>query len=116
VAVTRPKEAGEIWLSTGEIVPVSSPACLLAGIKQYEAAGKKINVAYLYDKELGIKVVADKAFYALDASNPKAPVAVPFLLKKDAEAHAARTNGKLATYAEALGLTPATVVATTSTK
>jgi len=111
VAVTRPKEAGEIWLATGEIVPVSSPSCLLAGVKQYEAAGKKVNVAYLYDKALGIKVVADKAFYALDTSNPKAPVGVPFLLKKDAEAYAAKSNGRLATFAEALGQASATVTA-----
>jgi NitT/TauT family transport system substrate-binding protein len=116
--VTRPKEAGEMWLSTGEIVVASSPACLLAGVKQYEAAGKKVKVAYLYDKALGIKVVADKAFYAMDASNPKAPLAVPFLLKKDAEAYAAKTNARLATYAEALGQATATVVAsgTASTK
>lgn len=103
-AVTRPKEAGEIWLAGGEIVPVSSPACLLAGIRQYEAAGKKVSVAYLYDKELGIKVFADKAFYAVDTSDPKKPVVTPYLLKKDAEAHAARVKGRLATYAEALGL------------
>jgi NitT/TauT family transport system substrate-binding protein len=114
VPVTRPKEAGEIWLSSGEIVPVSSPACLLAGVKQFEAAGRKVNVAYLYDKALGIKVVADKAFYAVDTSNPKVPVAVPFLLRKDAEAHAARTQGRLATYAEALGQASATVVAATT--
>jgi NitT/TauT family transport system substrate-binding protein len=107
-----------MWLSTGEIVVASSPACLLAGVKQYEAAGKKVKVAYLYDKALGIKVVADKAFYAMDASNPKAPLAVPFLLKKDAEAYAAKTNARLATYAEALGQATATVVAsgTASTK
>jgi NitT/TauT family transport system substrate-binding protein len=103
-AVTRPKEAGEIWLASGEIVPVSSPACLLAGVRQFEAEKKKVQVAYLFDKELGIKVFADKAFYSVDASNPKSPVVTPFLLKKDAEAHAARSNGKLATYAEALNL------------
>jgi NitT/TauT family transport system substrate-binding protein len=114
VPVTRPKDAGEIWLASGEIVAVSSPACLLAGVKQYEAAGKKVNVAYLYDKALGIKVVADKAFYALDTSNPKAPVAVPFLLKKDAEAYAAKSNGRLATFAEALGQASAVVVASTA--
>ncbi|RZL38647.1 MAG: ABC transporter substrate-binding protein [Rubrivivax sp.] len=111
VSVTRPKEAGEIWLASGEIVPLSSPACLLAGVKQYEAAGKKVNVAYLYDKALGIKVVADKAYYAVDASNPKAPVAVPFLLKKDAEAYAAKSNGKLATFAEALSQASVTLAA-----
>ena len=47
----------------------------------------------------------------MDASNPKAPQAVPFLLKKDAEAYAAKSNGKLATYAEALVQASATVVA-----
>lgn len=103
-AVARPKEAGEIWLATGEIVPVSSPACLLAGVRQYEAEKKKVTVAYLFDKELGIKVFADKAFYSVEANGPKGPVATPFLLKKDAEAHAARTQGKVATFAEALNL------------
>ena len=33
---------------------------------------------------------------------PKKPDVVPFLLKKDAEAYAAKNGGKLATYAEAL--------------
>jgi NitT/TauT family transport system substrate-binding protein len=104
VAVTRPKEAGEIWLADGEIVPTSSPACTLAGIRQYEAAGRKVAVAYLFDKALGIKVFADKAFYAMDMRDAKNPQAVPFLLKKDAEAAAAQSGGRLATYAEALGL------------
>ncbi len=109
--VTRPKEAGEIWIKGGDIVPVSSPACLLAGIRKYEAEGKKIGAAYLFDKQLGIKVFADKAFYALDTKDPKKPQAVPFLLKKDAEAHAAKVGGKLATYAEALTAVTGTTVA-----
>jgi len=52
--------------------------------------------------QLGIKVFADAAFYAIkpDAKNPSV---VPFLLKKDAEAFAAKNGGKLATYTEALG-------------
>lgn len=104
VAVTRPKEAGEIWLVDGEIVPTSSPACTLAGIRQYEAAGRKVATAYVFDKALGIKVFADKAFYAMDTRDAKNPQAVPFLLKKDAEAAAAQSGGRLATYAEALGL------------
>ena len=40
------------------------------------------------------------------AGDPKKPEIVPFLLKKDAEAHAAKIGGKLATYAEALGASP----------
>jgi NitT/TauT family transport system substrate-binding protein len=102
-AITRPKDAGEIWLAGGEIVPVSSPTCLLAGIRQYEGESKKVSVAYVFDKELGIKVFADKAFYAVEGAGSKNPM-VPFLLKKDAEAHAAKTGGKLATYAQALDI------------
>jgi NitT/TauT family transport system substrate-binding protein len=113
VAVTRPKDAGEIWLADGEIVPTSSPACTLAGIRQYEAAGRKVAVAYLFDKALGIKVFADKAFYAMDMRDAKNPQAVPYLLKKDAEAAAAQMGGKLATYAEALGLSAMKLAAAT---
>jgi len=82
-------------------VPFSSPVCALLGVKKFTAEGKKFNAVYLVDHELGIKVFADAAFYAIkpDAKNP---VVVPFLLKKDAEAYAAKNGGKLATYTEAL--------------
>lgn len=114
--ITRPKEAGEIWLANGEIVPVSSPACLLAGIRQFEAQGQAVGVAYLYDKALGIKVFADKAFYAVDASDPAKVQMVPFLLKGDAQAHADKVKGRLATYAEALGLANSRVALANPTK
>ena len=83
-------------------MPFSSALCTLAGIRKYEAEGKKIGVAYVFDKSLGIKMFADKAFYAVNATDPKKPQIVPFLLKKDAEAHVAKGGGKLSTYAEAL--------------
>jgi NitT/TauT family transport system substrate-binding protein len=54
------------------------------------------------DRALGIKVFADKAFYAIGGTEPKKPEVVPFLLKKDAEAHAAKIGGKLANYTDAL--------------
>jgi NitT/TauT family transport system substrate-binding protein len=103
VAVTRPKEAGQIWIQGGDIIPFSSPACTLAGVKKYTADGKKIGAVYLVDRALGIKVFADKAFYAIGGTEPKKPEVVPFLLKKDAEAHAAKIGGKLANYTDALG-------------
>jgi NitT/TauT family transport system substrate-binding protein len=101
-AVVNPKEAGEVWVDGGGVEPYSSPLCTLGAVAKLEAAGKKVRVAYLIDKSLGIKVFADKAFYAVNASDAKKPVIVPFLLKKDAEDHAARIGGKLASYAEAL--------------
>ena len=105
VPVTRPKEAGQIWIQGGDIHTFSSPACTLAGVKKYTAEGKKLGAVYLVDRALGIKVFADKAFYAMGGKDPKKPEVVPFLLKKDAEAHAARIGGKLASYADALGQT-----------
>ena len=99
--VNDPKLVGEVWIQGGDIVPFSSPVCALLGVKKFTSEGKKFNAVYLVDHELGIKVLADAAFYAIkpDAKNP---TVVPFLLKKDAEAYAAKNGGKLATYAEAL--------------
>ncbi len=103
VPVTRPKEAGQIWIQGGDILSFSSPACTLAGVKKYTAEGKKLGAVYLVDRALGIKVFADRAFFAVGGKDPKKPELVPFLLRKDAEAYAAKIGGKLATYADALG-------------
>jgi len=100
-AITRPKEAGEIWLDGGDIVPLSSPVCTFMGIRKYQDAGKKIAVVYLFDQGLGIKVFADRAFYAVNGSGAKLDV-VPFLLKKDAETSAAKSGGTVATYEQVL--------------
>jgi len=101
-AITQPKEAGEVWIDGVGMEPHASPVCTLAAIDKAQAAGKKVRVAYLTDNALGIKVFADKAFYAVNASDPKKPAILPFLLKKDAEAKAQAIGGKLATYSEAL--------------
>jgi NitT/TauT family transport system substrate-binding protein len=102
VAVSNPREVGEIWIEGGDIVPFSSPACTLRGVKKFTAAGKKLNAVYLVDHELGIKVFADAAFYSVGGKDPQQPEVVPFLLRRDAQAYADKNNGKLATYTEAL--------------
>ena len=99
--ITRPKDAGEIWIEGGDIVPLSSPACTFMGIKKYQDAGKKIAVVYLFDQGLGIKVFADRAFYAVNGTGAKLDI-VPFLLKKDAETSAAKSGGTVATYEQVL--------------
>jgi len=101
VPVNDPKLAGQVWIKGGDIVSFSSPVCTLLGVKKYTAEGKEFNAVYLVDHELGIKVFADAAFYAIKPDTKK-PDVVPFLLKKDAEAHAAKNGGKVSTYAEAL--------------
>jgi NitT/TauT family transport system substrate-binding protein len=99
--VKNPKEAGQIWIEDGDIVPFSSPVCTLLGVKKFTGQGKKLNAVYLVDHTLGIKLFADAAFYAI-GQDPKKPDMVPFMLKKDAEAYAAKIDGKPGTYADAL--------------
>jgi len=108
--ISDPKEAGEVWIEGANITTFSTPNCTLAAIKKYQSEGKNIDVGYLWDHTFGIKLFADKAFYALSAKNPKKPVIVPFLLKKDAEAYAVKIGGKLADYDEALAAATVTVI------
>lgn len=98
-AVAHPSDAGEIWLEGGDIVPLSSATCTLRGVRQYQEGGKKISVAYVYDKALGIKVFADRAFYAMSGVKDEI---LPFLLKKDAEAHAAKSGKTVLSYTQAM--------------
>lgn len=106
--ITRPREAGEVWIEGAAApTPHASPVCTLVAVSRAQAAGRKVNVAYVYDKALGIKVFADKAFYAVNATDPKKPVVVPFLLKKDAEAHATSIGGRVVAYPDAMALAAA---------
>jgi NitT/TauT family transport system substrate-binding protein len=99
--VTEPRKAGEVWLDGEGILPFSSAACTLGAFAEFKAQGKKINVAYVYDTERGIKLFADQAFYAVATTADKTDIA-PFLLKKDAEAYAAKVSGKVVGFDEAL--------------
>ncbi len=107
-AITKPRDGGEIWIEGGEVVPFSSQGCTLLGVRKFTGEGKKLRAVYLYDRGLGIKVFADKAFYAFSDKEGKQAEAIPFLLKKDAQAHATKTGGRLLTYNEVLGTTTTT--------
>ena len=102
VAISKPRESGQIWIAGGDIVSFSSASCTLAGANKYRTEGKKLGAVYLVDQALGIKMFADKAFYAIGGKDPKKPEIVPFLLKKDAEAHAVKIGGRLGGYDDAL--------------
>lgn len=100
--ITKTIDAGEVWVKGGDITAYSSAVCMLGAIKALQAQGKQIGVAFLFDQNLGIKLFADKAFYALNDKDPKHPVVEPFLLKKDAEAAAGKLGGRLASYEQVL--------------
>ncbi|CCD93205.1 ABC transporter substrate-binding protein [Bradyrhizobium sp. ORS 375] len=97
--ITEPRKAGEVWVDGEGISAFSSAACTLGAYADYKAKGKKINVAYVFDTARGIKLFADQAFFA--AANGEI---APFLLKKDAEAYAAKIGGKVMGLDEAVKL------------
>jgi len=102
--IKAPRDGGEVWIEDGALTAYSSTMCTLGGIKQALTQGKKIGVAFVFDKTFGIKLFADNAFYSLNAKDPKKLEIMPFLLKKDAEAWAAKSGGRLATYTEVLAV------------
>jgi NitT/TauT family transport system substrate-binding protein len=98
--IVNPRKAAEIWTEDG-IKIFASATCMFGGMAEQQKKGKKAAVAYLFDDTRGIKLFADQAFYVLASQGGKVEV-VPFLLKKDAEAYAAKTNGKVLMYADAM--------------
>ncbi|MFG1299354.1 ABC transporter substrate-binding protein [Xanthobacter sp. V3C-3] len=101
VSVTEPRKAGEIWIEGEGIKPYSSPACTLGALAELTQQGKKASMTYLFDTARGIKLFASEAFFAVSTKDGKTEV-LPFLLKADAEASAAKSGGKVMGLGEAL--------------
>lgn len=101
VKVSEPRKAGEIWVEGEGIKPYSSAACTLGALAELNAAGKKINMTYLFDTARGIKLFATDAFYAVSTKDGKTEIQ-PFMLKADAEAAAAKGGGKVLPFTDAL--------------
>ena len=97
--IDEPRKAGEIGVDGESIQPFSSAACTLGAYAEIKAKGKKINMAYVYDTTRGIKLFADQAFFTVGAGKGEI---TPFMLKKDAEAHAAKIGGKVVSFTDAL--------------
>jgi sulfonate transport system substrate-binding protein len=95
--ITDPRKSGEVWVDDIGILPFSNAACTLGAYADFKAKGKKIDVAYVFDTERGIKLFADQAFFAVAGSE-----IAPFLLKKDAEAYAAKISGKVLGFDDAV--------------
>ena len=92
-----PRKAGEVWVEEGGILPFASAVCTLGAYADFKAKGTKINVAYVFDTSRGIKLFADQAFFAVGGGE-----IAPFLLRKDAEAYAAKIDGKVLGFEDAV--------------
>jgi NitT/TauT family transport system substrate-binding protein len=95
--IADPRKAGEVWVDDEGILPFASATCTLGAYADFRAKGKKIDVTYVFDAARGIKLFADQAFFAVSGTD-----IVPFLLKKDAEAYAARSGGKVLGFEDAV--------------
>ena len=95
--IADPRKAGEVWVDDLGILPFSSATCTLGAYADFKAKGKKIDVTYVFDTARGIKLFADQAFFAVSGGD-----IAPFLLKKDAEAYAAKSGGKVLGFEEAV--------------
>ncbi len=95
--IADPHKSGEVWVDGEGILPFSSATCTLGAYADFKAKGKKINVTYVFDTARGIKLFADQAFFAVAGGD-----IAPFLLKKDAETYAAKNNGKVLGFEDAV--------------
>lgn len=95
--IAEPRKSGEVWVDGDGIMPFSSARCTLGAYADFKAKGKKINVTYVFDAARGIKLFADQAFFAVAGDD-----IAPFLLKKDAEAYAAKSSGKVLGFEDAV--------------
>ena len=95
--IVDPKKAGQIWVDGETKVRLYKdvPSTFLA-LNQLEKDGKTVRVAFVHDREAGLKLFADKVWYFRKDADIAA-----FLEKSGAEKWAQANNGNLLTYAEA---------------
>jgi NitT/TauT family transport system substrate-binding protein len=101
-AVTNPKEAGQIWVAGEPKVRLynSIPATFQA-LKVLEKHGQKVRVTFVHDAETGLKLFADKVWYALTGDELAA-----FLEKSKAEKWAESHQGNVIDFSNVRQLAP----------
>ncbi|MBU2531699.1 MAG: ABC transporter substrate-binding protein [Alphaproteobacteria bacterium] len=88
----------EIWHSREGISTYPDLAGFLKAVSKFNAVGQKLNATYVYDKETGLKLFGKTAFYVAEPDGAFST----FMRKKEADAYAAKTNGKVTDFAGAL--------------
>ena len=94
-AITDFKRVAQVWVA-GEpkVRAYASPESAFADLKKLEAAGKKIRVVYAQDRNSGIKLLAQQAWFAADAKGQLHA----FLQKDAASEWAASNKGRVLDY------------------
>ena len=105
-AVTDDKRAAQVWVA-GEpkVRAYASIESAFADVKRLEASGRKVRVVYAQDRELGLKLLANQAWFAADGKGQLSA----FLLKDDASRWAQANQAKVLDFASARDLAAARV-------
>lgn len=88
----------EIWHAKDGILSYPTPAAFLKAAADFQATGAKINAAYVYDHDTGLKLFGKTAFYVRNKDGSY----TAFLRKDSAETYAAKTGGEVSTFTEAI--------------
>ncbi|WP_018229164.1 ABC transporter substrate-binding protein [Methyloversatilis universalis] len=101
-AIDDPKRVAQVWVQGEPLVRhYASPENAFADVKKIEAAGRKVRVVFAHDRNLGIKLLANQAWFATDAKGQ----INAFLLKDAATAWAQANKGKVLDFAAVRGQT-----------
>jgi len=89
-----------VWVA-GEprVRSYASPENAFADVRKIEASGAKVRVVYAQDRKLGLKLLANQAWFAADA---KGQISA-FLLKDDATHWAQENHAQVLDFAAARG-------------
>lgn len=96
--ISDPQQVAQVWIAgEPQVRNYASPRNALEAAKAAEAAGKKVRVVYAHDRNTGIKLFANQAWFTRDAKGSLSA----FLLKEDAEAWSKAKGGTVLDYAAA---------------
>lgn len=95
------KRAAQVWVEGEALVRhYASPENAFADVTKLEQAGRKIRVVYAHDRNLGLKLLAQQAWFAVDGKGQLSA----FLLKDAATAWAQANKGNVLDYSAARSL------------
>ncbi|WP_437970641.1 ABC transporter substrate-binding protein [Sorangium sp. So ce260] len=98
--LAEPALAAQIWVGgEAKVRAYASPVSALAALKQLAAEGKEIRVVFVHDRISGVKLLADRAWYA---RRPDGSLSA-FLAKEDAERWAAENAAAVVDFATLRG-------------
>jgi NitT/TauT family transport system substrate-binding protein len=96
-ALKEPKLAGQVWVAGEKKVRLyKSIGDTFAALNQLEKQGSKVRVSFVHDRESGLKLFADKAWYVSNKGE-----IVAFLEKSKADQWAERHQGLALNYVAA---------------